>query len=166
MKRFLMIIMSAALGAILMFGLMRGTTSVSAQAAQTSTAQQDCAGRPGGPGKNDGTRADGKVASVSDSTITVTGRDNASHAILTTSSTTYDLDGAASSLSAVVAGQFIHADGATDSAGVFTATAVHASTTQPQGHGPGGPGKNDGTRAGGKVASVSDSTITVTGRDN
>jgi hypothetical protein len=145
MKRFLTMIMSAALGAILMLGLMRGTTSVAAQSAQTSTTQQngpaDC-----GPGKNDGTHAGGKVASVSGSTITVTDRDGKSQSILTTGNTTFELDGKTSSLSAITAGQFIHADGTTDSAGAFTATAVHASTTQPQGHGPGGPGGPPPTR--------------------
>jgi hypothetical protein len=138
MKRFLIVILSAALAAIALIGFTAGSTRVSAaaQSAQASTTQQ--AG-PGGPGKNDGTHAGGQVASVSGSTITVTGRDSKSQAILTTSSTTFDLDGKTSSLSAIAAGQFIHADGTTDSAGAFTATAVHASTTQPQ-RGPGGPG--------------------------
>jgi hypothetical protein len=75
---------------------------------------------------------------VSGTTITVTGRDGASQAILTTTSTTFTLDGSASSLSAITAGQFLRADGTTDSAGAFTATAVHASTTQPE-RGPGRP---------------------------
>ncbi|MEI6779114.1 MAG: DUF5666 domain-containing protein, partial [Chloroflexales bacterium] len=168
MKRFVTITMSAALGAVLTFGAMQGTANVlAAQNAQTSSIQQDCSGRPDGPGKNDGTRAGGQVASVSDTAITVTGRDSQSQSILITSSTTYDLDGKTSSLSAIAAGQFIRAEGTTDSAGAFTATAVHASTTPPQGPGrPDGPGKNDGTRAGGQVASVSATAITVTGRDS
>ncbi len=120
-------------------------------------------GGRGGPGTQDGTHAGGPVASVSGSTITVTTPDGASHTIQTTATTTFDLDGSASSFSALAAKQFIRADGTTDSAGTFTAAAVHASTTQPQGRGgPGGPGRQDGSHAGGQVASVSGTTITVT----
>ncbi len=145
MNRFVTITMSAALGAVLTFGVMQGTSNVlAAQNTQTSTVQQDCSGRPDGPGKNDGTRAGGQVASVSGSTITVTGRNSQSQAILTTDKTTYDLDGTASSLSAIAAGQFIHAEGTTDSAGAFTATAVHTSATPPQGRGHGGRGGHGG----------------------
>ena len=138
MKRFVTITISAALGAVLTFGAMQGTANVlAAQNAQTSTVQQDCSGRPG---KNDGTRAGGQVASVSDTAITVTGRESQSQTILIIGSTTYDLDGTTSSLSAITAGQFIHAEGTTDSAGAFTATAVLASTSPPLGRGHGGPG--------------------------
>ncbi|MEI7646485.1 MAG: hypothetical protein WCJ55_19605, partial [Chloroflexales bacterium] len=64
MKRFVTITLSAALGAVLTFGAMQGTANVlAAQNAQTSTIQQDCSGLPDGPGKNDGTRAGGQVAS-------------------------------------------------------------------------------------------------------
>ncbi len=140
MKRFVTITLSAALGAVLTFGAMQGTANVlAAQNTQTSTIQQDCSGRPDGPGKNDGTRAGGQVASVSATAITVTNRESQSQTILITSSTTYDLDGTTVTFDKIAAGQFIHAEGSTDSAGAFTASAVHASATPPQGRGPGGP---------------------------
>ncbi|NTU81312.1 MAG: hypothetical protein HGA45_18365 [Chloroflexales bacterium] len=162
MKRILMGMLSGALAVAGVVGLSQTSPSVAAamQSVQTTSAQQR------GPGMNDSTHAGGQVASVDGTTITVTGRDGASQAIQTTGSTTVELDGSTSSLSAIAAGQFIHAEGTTNSAGVFTATAVHASTTAPQGRpGDGGPGRNDGTYAGGQVASVDGTTITVTGRD-
>jgi len=149
---------------MLVVALMGGTTSVSAaQNAQTRTTQQS---KPGGPGPrpDDGSHAGGQVSAVSGSTITVAGRAGNSQDILTTADTTFQLDGAAVSLSDIKAGQFLMAEGTTDSAGAFTATAIHASTSQPQG-GPGGHGPGDGSHAGGQVSAVSGSTITVAGRD-
>ncbi|MEI7646323.1 MAG: DUF5666 domain-containing protein, partial [Chloroflexales bacterium] len=120
-----------------------GTTdsagAFTASAVHASATQPQEPGRPDGPGKNDGTRAGGQVASVSDSAITVTNRESQSQTILITSSTTYDLDGTTVTFDKIAAGQFIHAEGSTDSAGAFTASAVHASATPPQGRGPGGP---------------------------
>jgi hypothetical protein len=100
-----------------------------------------------GPGRGPG----GQVASVSGTTITVT-NPNGTETIATTSSTTFELDGAASSLSAIKAGLFIHAEGSKAADGSFTATKVIASTTQPtppqggpnQGPGQGGPGRGNG----------------------
>lgn len=85
--------------------------------------------------KHDSARAGGQVASVSGTTITLTGRNGTTKAIQTTASTTFTLDGAASSLSAIAAGQYLRATGTTDANGVFTATRVAASTTAPQGRG-------------------------------
>ena len=143
MKRFLIALMALALTASAIIGLSWGNTSVSAaQSVLTGISQQANQGRggPGGdkPGKPDGTHAGGVVASVSASTLTVTGRNGASQVIVTTSSTTFTLDGTAANLQAIAAGQFIRAEGTTDSAGTFTATAVQASTTAPTGQ-PGGP---------------------------
>ncbi|NNJ10866.1 hypothetical protein EKD04_011040 [Chloroflexales bacterium ZM16-3] len=82
MKRFLMVIAAVALAALVAVSLMRGTTSVSA-ATNTAQTQQngpgDCG--PGGPRQDDGTHAGGQVASLSGSTITVTGRDGTSQDI-------------------------------------------------------------------------------------
>ena len=134
MKRVLLGIMSVALAAAGAISLNSGSNTVAA-APTTSSIQTSFVQR--GPGSPDGTHAGGQVASVSGSTITVTGRDGASQSIATTASTTFELDGSSSSLSALAAGQFIRAEGTTDSAGTFTATTVTASTTPPQGR-PGG----------------------------
>ncbi len=169
MKRFLVGLMSVTLAAGAVFGMSRGSPSIvtASPSAQTSTTQSTL---PGGPRQNDGTRAGGQIASVSGNTVTVKNRDGASQSIVTSDSTTVTLDGSASNVSALAAGQFIRATGTTDSAGAFTATSIEANTTPPQGGpgGPGGPGgsrQNDGTRAGGQVASVSGNTVTVKNRD-
>jgi endonuclease V-like protein UPF0215 family len=154
MKRVRIAALSFALSAGLAFGVSAvAPTTAAAASAQTSATQLATA--------RDGTRAGGVVASVSGTTITVTGRNGTAKAIQTTSSTTFTLDGGASTLSAIAAGQYLRATGTTDSNGVFTATSVAASTTAPQGRGD----RQDGTRAGGVVASVSGTTITVTGRN-
>ncbi len=130
-QRFLVGITALSLAAAAAFGVSQHTTSVVAASPSSlvSTAMQR------GPGRQDGTHAGGQVASVSGTTITLTTPDGASHIIQTTTSTTFDLDGSTSSFSALAAKQFIRAEGTTDSAGTFTATTIHASTTQPQGRG-------------------------------
>ncbi len=72
----------------------------------------------------------GQVASVSGTTITVT-NPRGNETIATTSSTTFTLDGATSSLAAMKAGLYIHAEGSKATDGTFTATKVVASATQP-----------------------------------
>jgi hypothetical protein len=154
MKRVRIAALSFALSAGLAFGVSAvAPTAAAAASAQTSVTQLATA--------RDGTHAGGVVASVSGTTITVTGRNGTTKAIQTTSSTTFTLDGTASSLGAIAAGQYLRAQGTTDSNGVFAATSVAVSSTAPQGRGD----RQDGTRAGGVVASVNGSTITVTGRN-
>ncbi|NTV65766.1 MAG: hypothetical protein HGA65_19840 [Oscillochloris sp.] len=120
-------------------------------------------GDMGTPPQDDGTRAGGQVESVSDTTIKITGRDDTTKEILTTSTTTFTLDGNAATLSDIAAGQFVMAEGTTDDSGVFTATSVTASASQPQGGpgggngggnggGPGGPPPADGTPPSGTPA--------------
>ncbi len=72
----------------------------------------------------------GKVASVSGSTITVT-TPQGTASVLTTSSTTFQIDGASGSLSGLKAGMFLHAEGTRAADGSFTATRVVASSTRP-----------------------------------
>ncbi len=160
-KRFLVGITSLALAAGAAFGL---SQSVGSAAAATSPAATVGIVVEHGRGPNDGSHAGGQVSGVSGTTITVTGRDGTSKTIATTNTTTFELDGSASSLSAIAAGQFIRAEGTSDANGVFTATAVYASTTQPAGR-PGEARQADGSHAGGQVSGVSGTTITVTGRD-
>jgi RNase P/RNase MRP subunit p29 len=116
--------------------------------------QTSAAARPPAPGIN------GQVASVEGSTIDVT-TPRGTASILTTSSTTFVIDGASGSLSAITAGMFVHADGAKATDGTFTATRVVAGSKAPQGGQPprGGP---KGAGVDGKVASVNGSSITVT----
>jgi hypothetical protein len=94
-------------------------------------------------------------------TITVT-NPHGNETIATTSSTTFTLDGATSSLAAIKAGLFIHAEGSKATDGTFTATKVIASTTQPAKPADQGPGRGPNHGPGGQVASVSGTTITVT----
>jgi hypothetical protein len=93
-----------------------------------------------GPGRGDkpadGTRAGGEVSAVSGTTISVTGRDGTAKSILTTSATTFTVDGASATLAEVTVGMHLHAEGSTDASGAFTASKVSASTEQPQ-RGPG-----------------------------
>ncbi len=118
------------------------------QAINAQLAAQNSANNQRGPG--------GQVASVSGTTITVT-NPNGTQTIATTSATTFELDGAASTLSAIKAGLYIHAEGSKATDGSFTATRVIASTTQPT-----KPTDRGGRGPGGQVASVSGTTITVT----
>lgn len=108
-----------------------GATYAAQQAAPGAGAPALLQAGPGGPaprGPRNG--VGGTITSVSGTSIVVEGRDG-SKTIATTASTTFDLDGATSTLAALKAGLFIHAEGTTSSDGSFTATAVHASTTQP-----------------------------------
>ena len=66
----------------------------------------------------------GTVASVSGSTVTVTTRDGSTTKVALTDSTTYTLDGKASTKDAVVAGALIVARGTLASDGTLTATSV------------------------------------------
>ncbi len=134
-QRFLVGITALSLAVAAAFGVSQPITSVVAASPSSlvSVAMQH------GPGKQNGTHAGGQVASVSGTSLTVTTPDGTSQIIQTTASTAFNLDGSAATLGAIAAKQFIRAEGTTDSAGSFTATAVHASTTPPQGRpGPGG----------------------------
>jgi hypothetical protein len=66
----------------------------------------------------------GTVASVSGSTVTVTGRDGSTSKVVLTSSTTYQLAGEAATKDAVVAGSQIVARGTLASDGTLTASSV------------------------------------------
>jgi co-chaperonin GroES (HSP10) len=66
----------------------------------------------------------GTVASVSGSTVTVTGRDGTSSKVILTSSTTYELAGEKATKEAVVAGARINARGTLASDGTLTASSV------------------------------------------
>ena len=66
----------------------------------------------------------GTVASVSGSTVTVTGRDGTTSKVVLTSSTTYELAGEAATKDAVVAGARIVARGTLASDGTLTASSV------------------------------------------
>lgn len=105
-----------------------GATFAAQQAAPGATASALLASDLATPGKRG---VGGAISSVSGSSIVVTTRDGGTATIATTSTTTFTLDGASSSLAAMKAGLFIHAEGAAASDGSFTATAIKASTTQP-----------------------------------
>ncbi|NTW03331.1 MAG: hypothetical protein HGA19_18995 [Oscillochloris sp.] len=182
MKRLLIVIGSTALAALVgcsaaspstgAGSTTTSTTAISETAQPNSAPEGGAPSGPGGPGgalQDDGTRAVGQIASVSGSTITINGSKDTTKDILTTGSTTFTLDGNSASLSDIAADQFIMAEGTTDTSGVFTATSVQASASQPQA-GPGGPGgspmQDDGTRSGGEVSGINGATITISGRDN
>ncbi len=87
--------------------------------------------------------AGGKITKISGDVITVTGRDNTTHKIDVTATTTYvdGPTGKATTLSALKTGEFIDAEGTLNSDGSLTATTVRVMPTPPAGgpHGPGGP---------------------------
>jgi hypothetical protein len=92
-------------------------------AAQTSAASSALKPRPGqGIG--------GQVASVDGTTITVT-TPQGTATIATTSSTTFEINGASGSLSGITTGMFIRAEGTKASDGTFTASRIIASSTRP-----------------------------------
>jgi hypothetical protein len=93
--------------------------------------------------------AAGTVASVSGSTITVTLRDGSTQKVTVTSSTTYELAGAAATKDAVVAGAQILAKGTLGSDGTLTATSVRVAPAV----------------TGGTVKETGASSITLTVRD-
>ncbi len=91
----------------------------------------------------------GTVTSVTPDSITVTGRDGASHTITTSNSTTYRLGGAAASRSDVVVGSRIVAAGSAGTGDSFTATTVTIKAAH----------------VAGTVTAVTASTITIQQRD-
>jgi Domain of unknown function (DUF5666) len=91
----------------------------------------------------------GTVTAVSADSITITGRDGASHTITTTSATTYRLGRAAASRSDVVVGSTILATGTTGTGDSFTASSVIIKAP----------------RVAGTVTAVTASTITIQQRD-
>jgi Domain of unknown function (DUF5666) len=91
----------------------------------------------------------GTVTAVTADSITVTGRDGASHTITTTNSTTYRLGDAAASRSDVVVGSKIVATGSAGTGDSFTATMVTIKVP----------------RVAGTVTAVTASTITIQQRD-
>ncbi|NTV64460.1 MAG: hypothetical protein HGA65_13110, partial [Oscillochloris sp.] len=167
MKRVLSATLSVAASALLATSFFQAVPSVAAAQASHATTSL-IAKSKGGPPAEDGTRAGGQVTAVGDDSITVTGRDDTTKEILVTDETEFDLDGESASLSDIEVDQHIFAEGTTTS-GVFTATVVHVSTSQPQAPAQGGQGgapTEDGTRAGGKVTAVGDDSITVAGPDD
>jgi hypothetical protein len=83
-------------------------------------------------------RLGGEVTAVSDSTITVTQRDDTTATIKVTADTTYSVAGATAKLADIKVGMFLVAEGTTNSDGSLTATAVRAGDAG--GHGFGGHG--------------------------
>ncbi len=94
-------------------------------------------------------RIGGTVTAVTADSITVTGRDGASHTITTTNATTYRLGGAAATRSDVVVGSMIIAAGSTGTGDSFTASTVTIKAP----------------RVAGTVTAVTASTITIQQRD-
>jgi hypothetical protein len=94
-------------------------------------------------------RIGGTVTAVTADSITVTGRDGASHVITTTNSTTYRLGRAAATRSDIVVGSMIVATGSTGTGDSFTASTVTIKAP----------------RVAGTVTAVTASTITIQQRD-
>ena len=94
-------------------------------------------------------RVGGTVTAVTADSITVTGRDGASHTVTTTNSTTYRLGGAAATRSDVVVGSRIVATGSAGTGDSFTASTVTIKAP----------------RVAGTVTAVTASTITIQQRD-
>lgn len=117
--------------------------------AQTGTATS--AACPAPPQGNQGpfapaAHADGTIASISGTTITVTGQNNTAYTITTDGNTHFEKL-TASSVGAIAVGDFVTAQGTT-SGNAFAAAAImdNGARTQPQGNPggnrPGGPGDN------------------------
>ena len=92
---------------------------------------------------------DGTVKSVSDSSVTLTQRDGTEKVIQLTTSTTYQLAGAASTKAALTVGAEVNAEGTTATGGTFTATLVNIQPAQ----------------AAGTVTAKNPTSITVKSRD-
>ncbi len=136
----------------LLFGLLMALTLAFAGGAAYASAA------PSGPPHGSGRGAGGQVTAIDGTTITVK-NPQGSATIATTSSTTFQLDGAASSLSAITVGMFVRAEGTKATDGTFTATRVDASSTAPKA---GKPGQgHTGNGAGGQVTAIDGTTITV-----
>ncbi|HEU4327161.1 MAG TPA: DUF5666 domain-containing protein, partial [Roseiflexaceae bacterium] len=108
-----------------------------------------------GPGRGPGGQGapGGEVTAVSSNSITVSSPRGAA-TITTTASTTYQVNGAAGSLSDVKVGMYVRAEG-TAGTNSFTATRVVASTEKPAQ--PGRPGRG----LGGDATAINGSTITI-----
>jgi hypothetical protein len=115
MKRFL-------LG--LLFAL---TLALAGGAAHTSAAGGP---PPGGPRPGDG--PSGKITAIDGTTITVQNRDGTVK-LVTSASTTFQLDGKAARLSDIKVGMFAHAEGSKGADHTFIATRVLARTEAPVG---------------------------------
>jgi hypothetical protein len=108
----------------LFFGLLVALAiALIAGTAQTSAA-------PSTPAHGGGRGVGGQVSSVDGTTITVTTRGGTAQ-IATTSTTTFEINGASGSLSGITAGLFVRAEGSKATDGSFTATRVVASSTRP-----------------------------------
>ena len=106
------------------FGTKNSDGSVTAARVQSGPA------RPQGPPQ--GQRGPGgEVASVDGATINVS-NPQGSVKIVTSASTTFEVNGAKASLSDIKAGMFVRAEGAKSSDGSFAATRVVANTERPQ----------------------------------
>lgn len=137
MKRFMVILMAA-----LALVLVGGVTSASAA--------------PGGrgPGRGQGGPG-GAVTAIGTNSITVNSPRGAT-TITTTASTTYQVNGAAASLSDIQVGMYVRAEGTAGTNNSFTATRVIANTEKPAQ--PGRPGRGTG----GDATAIDGSTITIT----
>ena len=98
----------------------------------------------------------GQVTGIDGTTITVKTRQGTA-TIATTSSTTFEVNGASGTLSGIAVGMFVRAEGTKAADGTFTATKVIASSSAPMGGRP--PRGNPGV--GGQVTAIDSTTITV-----
>jgi hypothetical protein len=145
MKRLVLVLM-----AVLALVAVGGT--MSAEAARGGPGRGP--GGTGGTGPQERPAAAGSVASVDGATITVT-TDQGSVKVVTSGSTTFEVNRAQATLADIKAGQFLCAFGTKNSDGSVTATRVQSGPARPQGppQGPRGPG--------GQVASIDGATINV-----
>ncbi len=77
----------------------------------------------------------GQIASIAADAITVTTPAGEQRTVRTSDATRYQLDGVDISRGQLAAGQYVHAQGSSDAAGTFTASAIDASTSPPVGRG-------------------------------
>lgn len=122
MKRLVLVLM-----AVLALVAVGGT--MSAEAARGGPGRGP--GGAGGTGPQERPAAAGSVAGVDGATITVT-TDQGSVKVVTSSSTTFEVNGAKAGLSDIKTGMFVRAEGTKSSDGSFAATRVVASTERPQ----------------------------------
>jgi hypothetical protein len=124
-----------------------GTRATDGSFTATSVTASD--EQPVPPAGGRGLHAGGEVTAINGMTITVT-NPRGSQDILTTSSTSFTVNGAAGALSGVAVGMYVHAEGTRATDGSFTATSVTASDEQPvppaggMGRGRGGMGRGRG----------------------
>jgi len=88
-----------------------------------------------GRGGMRGHHALGQIADVAADGLTITTPQGERRTLRTTADTRYQLDGTSITRDQLAAGQYVHAHGASDAAGTFTASQIDASTSPPSGRG-------------------------------